>query len=202
MQHREVVSTSLFILLPYSVSRFVPRVVPFFFLSIFFFSPLFVFFLILQDDNNNNNRIFFTCNDTGGGGQTYSRGNQSRDLKKYNTRIFLPKMSDNRDFTLVVSECLVNDSAARPNNDDVRSERSAFLPWHQVSRHPRVFRTLLSVPWGPAKKQIDASISDSIGGRRDGSIETPKSFETRPTFSTNSREIRLKLAMDSSEVET
>lgn len=51
-----------------------------------------------------------------------------------------------------------NDSAARPNNDDVRSERSAFLPWHQVSRHPRAFRILLSVPWGPAKKQILRSV--------------------------------------------
>lgn len=51
-----------------------------------------------------------------------------------------------------------NDSAARPNNDDVRSERSAFLPWHQVSRHPRVFRILLSVPWGPVKRQTLRSV--------------------------------------------
>lgn len=74
--------------------------------------------------------------------------------------------------TLVVSEWLINDSAARPNNDDVRSERSAFLPCHQVSRHPRVFRILPSVPWGPVKKYntvwltIRLSAIDSNGSSR------------------------------------
>lgn len=45
-----------------------------------------------------------------------------------------------------------NSAAATPSNDGVRSGRSAFLPWRQVSRNPRVFRTLPSVPWGPESK--------------------------------------------------
>lgn len=45
-----------------------------------------------------------------------------------------------------------NSAAATPSNDGVRSGRSAFLPWRQVSRNPRAFRTLPSVPWGPESR--------------------------------------------------
>lgn len=147
-----------------------------FFLPFLFFSHLagWIIIIIIIE--------FLHLNGTGGGKHTreaIDQGSIWRSIHEYSCR-----MSDNRDYTLVVSECLVmiQQRGQITMTLGARGPRS-----YHGTRFPGIpgFSGLPSQSHGALQRNRSMRRSViRLGGRRDGSLET-RSFETRP----NSREI-------------